>query len=90
MLVFRTTVEFGVTNPDWRDLGYMCVLDSFKFAQFKPISHIFVGRVVIPFLGHFGTAESLMDRRCSAEMAANHGAICGKGFAHAPVVNSIA
>ena len=68
----------------------MCVLDSINFAQFKPISYISVRRVVIPLLGHFGTAESLINRRCSARMAANHAAIRGKGFAHAPMVNSIA
>ena len=89
MLVFRTNVEFWVTNLGFGDLGHMCVLDSINFAQFKPISYIFVGRVVTPFLGHFGTAESLMDRRCSAKMAAKHGAIRGKDLAHDPMVNSI-
>ena len=49
MLVFRTTVEFGVPNPDLRDFGHMCVLDSINFAQFKPISYISVGRLFIPF-----------------------------------------
>ena len=90
MLVFLTTVEFGVTNPNLRDLGYMCVLHSINFAQFKPISYISVGRVVIPFLGHFGTAESLTDQHRHAQTPANHGVIRGKGLAHAPLVNSIA
>ena len=90
MLVFRTTVVFGLTNPDSRDFGYMCVLHSINFAQCKPISYISVGRVVIPFLGHFGTAESLTDRRRSAETSASHQVISCKGIAHDPLVNSIA
>ena len=83
-------MEFGVTNPDLKDLGHICVLDSINFAQFKPMSYISVGRVVIPSLGHPGTAKSLMDRRRSAQMPANHGVIRSKGFVHDPIVNSIA
>ena len=90
MLVFRTTVEFGVTHRALRDLGHMCVIDSINFAQFKPISYILIRRVVIPFLGHFGTAESLTDRRHSATIAANHKVRRGKGLAHEQVMNSIA
>ena len=90
MLVFRTTVQFGATNPDLRDLGHVYVLDSIHVAQFKPISYISGGRIVIPFLYHFGTAESLTDRRRSARMPANHGVIRGKGLADDPMVKSIA
>ena len=77
--MFRTTEEFRVTNPDLRDFGHMCVMDSINFAQCKPMSYISVGRVVIPFLGHLGTAESLTDWRRNAEMPENHGVIRGKG-----------
>ena len=90
MLVFRTTVEFGVTNPDLRDWGHMCVLDSITFAQFKPISYTFVGRSVIPFLGHFGTAKSVTDQRSSAEIQANQGVTRSKGFPPDPMGNTIA
>ena len=83
-------MEFGVTNPDLRDLGHMCVLDSINFAQFKLMSYISVGTVAIPFLGHFGTAESLTDRHRSAGIPANHGVISGQGFVRDPRVNSIA
>ena len=90
MLVFRTTVEFGATNPDLRDLGHVYVLDKINFAQFKPISYISKGRVVIPCLGHVGTAESLTDRRRSTRMPANHEVIRSKGIAHNRMVNFIA
>ena len=42
-------MESGVTYPDLRDLGHIGVLDSINVAQFKRMSYISVGRVVIPF-----------------------------------------
>ena len=90
MLLFRTTVELGVTNPDLGDLGHMCVLDSINFAQLMPITYISVGRVVIPFFCHFRTAESLTDRHRNAKMPANQGVIRCKSLAHDWMMNSIA
>ena len=90
MLVFRTSVEFGLSNQDLGDFCHLCQLDSIDFAQFKPISYIFVGRILIPFLGHFRTTESVTDRRRSDEMQANHGVTPGKAFLPDRMVNSIA
>ena len=86
--MFQTTVELGVTDLDFGDLGHMCVLDSINFAQFMPITYILVGRIVIPFFGHFGTAKSLTDRHRSAKMPANQGVIRRKGLAHETMMNS--
>ena len=60
-----------MTNPDLRDSGHMCVLDSMNFAHFNPILYISVVRVVLSLLGHFGTAQSLMDPSGNAEMPAS-------------------
>ena len=79
MFVSRSTVELRVTNPDLIDLDHLCLLDSINFAQFRPISYVSVGSVVLPFLGHLRTAKSLTDRHRSAQMPGIHGVIGGKG-----------
>ena len=79
-----------MTNPDFRDMGHTCALYGINFARIMPMSYISVGRVVMPILGHFGTPESLTDRRHGIEMPVRYGVICGNGFAHDPVVTSMA
>ena len=83
-------MEFGVTNPDLGDFGHMCALYSINFARIVPMSYIFVGRFVLPFLGRFGTPESVTNQRNSKVWPSRYGVIRGKGLAHDPNVTSMA